>query len=145
MDKIEYRKTILKFYKESDEMTAALTAYGEARGECIEGITAVLNVIKNRKNNERRWADNAAAVCLEKFQFSCWRKADPNFEKLIKISFKNRVFQHCFGLAYGVLNGYISDNTGGADHYYDTSINPPYWSKNMTLTKSIGKLVFLKS
>ena len=126
-------------------MVAALTAFGEARGQGIEGITAVINVIKNRKNHLIRWSDNAVGVCLEKFQFSCWGKDDPNFEKLVNLNFNNRVFQHCFGLTYGVLNGYINDNTDGADHYYDTSIDPPYWAENMTVTKKIGRLVFLKS
>ena len=139
-----YRKEILKFYKMSDEMVAALTAYGEARGEGIYGITGVLNVIKNRKEDPLRWANNAAAVCLENFQFSCWGGKDPNFEKIKRVDFKNRVFQHCFGLAYGVLNGYISDSTEGANHYYDTSIKPPKWAENMTETKRIGRLVFLK-
>lgn len=139
-----YRKEILKFYKMSDEMVAALTAYGEARGEGIYGITGVLNVIKNRRDDSLRWANNAAAVCLEKFQFSCWGSEDPNFEKLKRVDLKNRVFQHCFGLAYGVLNGYIPDNTEGANHYYDTSIKPPAWAEKMIETKKTGKLVFLK-
>jgi len=144
MDEQEYRNIILNFYKNSDEMVSALTAYGEVRGEGLDGIIGVLNVIKNRKEDEHRWSDEATGVCLQKNQFSCWRKDDPNFEKITDIDLNNRVFQHCFGLAYGVLNGYIKDNTGGANHYYDESIAPPYWADKMKVTKKAGKIVFLK-
>jgi hypothetical protein len=54
-----------------DEAILALTLYGEARGEPIEGIIAVGCVIRNRVNDtKKRWPNTYRGVCLQPWQFS---------------------------------------------------------------------------
>lgn len=73
---------------------AALTLYGEARGEKALGKKAVLWCIKNRRRMAREFVakrgrahplfgDGSLASCvLKKYQFSCWLANDPNLHVL---------------------------------------------------------------
>ena len=76
---------------------AALTLYGEARGEKALGKKAVLWTIKNRRRIAREFVakrgrahplfgDGSLASCvLKKYQFSCWLSNDPNLKVLSEI------------------------------------------------------------
>lgn len=101
----------------------ALTAYGEARGEPIEGIVAVMSVIRNRVNEGRFGGNTYQAVCLKPKQFSCWNEDDPN-RKLLDRAVESleqgilpRVLELCMLLAEGITKGIIPDNTKGSNHY----------------------------
>ena len=76
---------------------AALTLYGEARGEKAMGKKAVLWTIKNRRRVAGAYVakhgrahplfgDGSLASCvLQKYQFSCWLSNDPNLKVLSEI------------------------------------------------------------
>ena len=80
-------KDAREFYKRLEADVLARTIWGEARGEGLEGMRAVANVILNRVKiaelkNGFWWGSNIIQVCQKPYQFSCWNRSDPNFKKL---------------------------------------------------------------
>lgn len=59
----------------NDTFAVAATLWGEARGEGFDGISAVAQIIKNRKDSSGR---NFATICLQSKQFSCWTNSVSN-------------------------------------------------------------------
>lgn len=122
------------------EQLLALTIYGEARGEPLEGQVAVANVIKNRVGINGDYRN----VILKPKQFSCWNVNDKNYPKLkemihdlhsygmfaLKSDF---AFMRCYMIATLTLEGLLKDNTGGAKDYMTTtefnSEERPSWAK----------------
>jgi len=121
----------------------ARTLYGEARGESQAGQIAVAWVIKNR-SKDRRWPSTIAGVCQQPWQFSCWNSNDPNRAKLIALTDANPTFVALKGVASSVVDGWVGDPTGGANHYYATYIAKPSWANTMTFTTQIGVHRFYK-
>lgn len=127
----------------------ALTIYGEARGESVEGQIAVANVIFNRwKDNPKKYK-SVKDVCLEPKQFSCWNENDPNRDKLLALGEdidKNKeldkVMQQCIYIARGVIGCKLLDNTKGSKYYITKSLwdnSRPLWAKTpITKPLSIG-------
>lgn len=131
----------------SDIDILARTIYGEARGEKIGGMEAVASVILNRvkraeKRNGRYWWGNTVRdVCLKKWQFSCWNENDPNRQKILSVSTKNRAFQICHRIARRALAGTLKDPTDGATHYHAGGIFPP-WARGRMYTAEFGNHQF---
>ena len=110
--------------KLSDLDILALTVYGEARNQPIEGQVAVANVILNRLES-RQWGSDIKSVCLARKQFSCWNENDPN-RKILEamatklsegIPFKDKVFNRVFFLCSGVYRKILEDITQGCLNY----------------------------
>lgn len=141
MNKKEYGQWRSILWNESDVLILARTIYGEARGESEGAKIAVANVIMNRVKNPKWWGNTVKEVCLAKNQFSCFNFDDPNFLELINVTIKNKVFQECFGIAFSVMKGFIIDNTNGANHYHNKSVNPE-WNDRMNMTLEIDNLLF---
>ncbi|RKY84473.1 cell wall hydrolase [candidate division KSB1 bacterium] len=139
-----YNNCITYLRTKSDIYITAITAFGEARGEDENTIIAVCNVIKNRVNDKDRWYDEYVNVCLQPRQFSCFNFNDRNFVKIMSVTLDNPAFQRCFGVAFGVIRGYILDNTMGATHYHNKDMIQPNWAKSMRKTLETRKLVFYK-
>ena len=127
---------------------AALTLYGEARGEKVLGKKAVLWTIKNRRRIAREFVakrgrahplfgDGSLASCvLKKYQFSCWLSNDPNLHVLSQIvetegeSMGSGAWAVYYALALKVeAEGPEKDPTFGATHYCTKDI----WEKEHTL------------
>lgn len=118
-----------------------LTLIGEARGEPIEGIIAVGNVIKNRFTNNRTYK-SYQEVCLAANQFSCWNNNDPNKGLLIELAAKmlhsepitDIYLTECIFIARGIIDSMLADNTKGAQYYMVTGLldseKAPSWSRN---------------
>ena len=141
MNKKEYGQWRSILWGESDALILARTIYGETRGEGEGAKIAVANVIMNRVKDPKWWGNTVKEVCLVKNQFSCFNFGDPNFSELINVTIKNKVFQECFGIAYSVMKGFIPDNTNGATHYHNKSVNPE-WDDKMNITLEIDNLLF---
>lgn len=98
-----------------------------------------------------RFGTNAANVCLKRLQFSSWN-GDPvnnrNLLRVINMPRSDPTLLDC-ALAYDEAAA-GADPTGGATHYFDTSISPPSWTKvqpdgrQAIKTCQIGKLIFFK-
>jgi spore germination cell wall hydrolase CwlJ-like protein len=134
---------------EKDRDILARTLWGEARGESLAGQIAVAWTIRNRVFDGKAkswWGEDYAGVCLKPWQFSCWNKNDPNFAYLSgakPIPF--REFAQAQIAADQVLAGKVLDPTGGATHYYATTIpKPPVWAKSAKQTLKLGHHVFFK-
>jgi len=129
-------------------MTALI--YGEARGENIVGKIGVGWVVKNRAI-DTRWPRGIEDVILQPGQFSCFNSGDKNFELVCDTACKASKyldkldFRESRWVAFGVLNGWIRDVTGGANHYHELNMEKyPYWSDNKKVTKIIGDHIFYK-
>lgn len=112
----------------------ALTMWGEARGEPLEGILAVGQVIMNRVR-DRRWPDTIRDVVLQRAQFSCWNPDDPNYPLLVdwaetRLDPLVRVYtpsmRECVWCADGVAHGFCRDLAHGATHYHVSRIVPKW-------------------
>jgi|OpeIllAssembly_1097287.scaffolds.fasta_scaffold126671_3 hypothetical protein len=135
----------------------AVTLWGEARAEPIEGIVAVGHVIRNRVVDEaHRWGSVWQDVVLAKRQFSCWipEGGEANYARMVAlvdrlIAMKpagEKSFMQCWWVARGVMDGMIKDNTRGANHYYAPALlpKPPSWAKAGRMTAEIGRHLFLR-
>jgi spore germination cell wall hydrolase CwlJ-like protein len=123
----------------------ALNVYFEARGEPAEGQLAVAMVTLNRVNN-RHFPDTVCRVVWQKKQFS-WThdgKSDrPDDAHAWKLAQKIARF------AYQKYNNLTErtrkalDLTKGALHYYAPQLTHPYWAKAHSVTREIGRHIFM--
>lgn len=118
----------------------ALTIYGEARGEPIEGQIAVGFVIRNRFYSDQTKYKTYNQVCLEPKQFSCWNQDDPNYNILTELAQKmidgqsiDVPMRQFMFIAEGVIYTNIYTNVGGNRYYLTTRMfdnDRPIWAKN---------------
>ena len=126
-----------------DVEVLAKTIYGEARGEPVEGQYAVGATVVNRLALHTWYGSTVTGVCLKPYQYSCWLKSDPNYQKLIVMEDTDPLLLPFINIAEEVING-TNDPTNGATHYYAVSIPPPAWIANATFTVQIGHHRFYK-
>lgn len=114
-----------------------LCVYFEARGENEQARVAVGHVIMNRVAK----ADISVKQVVEKpYQFS-WlnNPVQPHIKDYTAL----------VNCAVSVFKMYKERLEGkdlqGADHYYDDSIKPPYWAKDMKPLGKIDSFFFFKS
>lgn len=134
---------------EKDRDVLARTLWGEARGEGVAGQVAVAWTIRNRVDDGKPnswWGEGCAGVCLKPYQFSCWNKNDPNYAYLSGAkSIPFREFAQAQIVADQVLAGSVPDPTGGATHYYATTMRKaPAWAANAKQTLRLGHHIFFK-
>lgn len=130
----------------------ALTIYGEARGEAIEGQIAVGNVIRNRVVfGKKTYRD----VCLSPKQFSCWNTNDPNYiilgeaaKKLNNLGTIDSTYNQILWIAKGLLRNEIKDNVKGAQNYLTTDLfhsdHCPKWAGMAIMTMTIDNHTFVR-
>ncbi len=138
-------KTMQEFYNEITKDVLARTIWGEARGEGAKGMQAIANVILNRvaiadKRGSFWWGDDIIQVCQKPYQFSCWNRSDPNFQKLQQVNETDHDFATAKYIAQKGIEGKLKDITHGATHYH-TKTTKPYWAKSKTSCKVIGNHV----
>lgn len=135
----------------------ALTVFGEARGESIDGQVAVAHVILNRFTANPKKYKTLANVCLEPLQFSCWNDSDPNKAKLIELSKQfinnnvtNPILKQIYYICMGVIGNHLLDNTNNSVNYLALALfnsnKKPSWAKSpRTIPKIIGNHVFFNA
>lgn len=140
----------------TDEAIVALTLYGEARGEPIEGLVAVGCVIRNRQQDAKgRYGKTYRDVCLKRLQFSCWNpdEHDANFQTVLKAAtglmatpvVSDAALEQCSWLALGITRGAVLDNTKGANHYHTGTLQPrPAWAQGFVPLAQRGHHVFYR-
>ena len=134
---------------EHDRDILARTLWGEARGESIAGQIAVAWTIRNRVNDGKAnswWGEGYAGVCQKPYQFSCWNKNDRNYAFLSGAKpIPAAQYAQALKAADQVMAGTVPDPTGGATHYYATTMpKPPNWVKGARQTLKLGHHVFFK-
>jgi len=134
---------------EKDRDVLARTLWGESRGEGLAGMVAVAWTIRNRVDDGKDkswWGEGYAGVCQKPYQFSCWNRNDPNYQFLSgarQIPF--RELAQCRIAADQVIDGKVADPTGGATHYYATTMpKAPDWAAKAKRTLKLGNHVFFR-
>lgn len=139
----------------TDTQTVAVTLWGEARSEPVDGRIAVGQVIRNRAVARKQ---TMKVVCLAAKQFSCWNTDDSiNHAKVLAQAERlvtgglplDAMLRECLFIAQGTLGGAFLDNTKGADHYLTTDLlsseHAPSWVHAMRITVQLGNHTFLRS
>ena len=116
----------------------ALCIYFESRGEPIEAQLGVGHVVLNRTAAKHM---SVKQVVQQPYQFS-WYNEDVEPPVIRELS----AFADCMDSALECLKQRLQGETFlGADHFYDNSIDAPYWAKEMTLIAQRGRILFYKS
>lgn len=112
----------------SDQQVVALTLWGEARSERIEGRIAIACVLRNRVTTQRRafgWTLRGA--CLKPWQFSCWLDAGGRANHALVMDAARGLIverplpvrlRECLWIADGLIRDQFQDTVRGATHYY---------------------------
>jgi N-acetylmuramoyl-L-alanine amidase len=123
----------------------ALNVYFEARGEAPEGQLAVAMVTLNRVNN-RHFPDTVCRVVWQKKQFS-WThdgKSDqPDDAHAWKLAQRIARFTYQKYNKLTERTRKALDLTKGALHYYAPQLTHPYWAKAHSVTREIGRHIFM--
>ena len=121
---------------EAEKTCIATAIYHEARGEPLEGMIAVANVIVNRMKSQ--WfPSTACGVVYQRKQFS-WTLFP---SKLVPVvDFRNA---HIMKIAELAMLGRLIDYTSGATHYHANYVSP-YWKHTKTYTVTIGNHIFYR-
>jgi len=141
----------------TDMQALALTMYGEARGESVEGRIAVGCVIRNRA---RMLKTTHCAVCFAPRQFSCWFAGGgaanhgdvlDQAEKLLRGDPvpSGSLLDECLFLADGLIRGSLRDRVVGATHYYSPAgmLPPgrvPKWAHAEVPVAHVGGHLFFR-
>jgi len=102
----------------------AATLIGEAGGEGVTGMHAVLNVIMNRSRGN---FNLARSVCLKRKQFSMWNDA-PDRAKVVSSAKKHPRWAEAVALVNQARTGTLGDITSGSKFYYAHKKVTPSWS-----------------
>lgn len=116
------------------------TLTGEARGEGVEGMKAVLNVLNNRlKAAKVNDLNKLKDVALQNMQFSIWNKlSDVEKAQFVNQMRKTPQWNIANKLLIQLKAGELEDNTNGATFYFNPNIVRPNWSKKFIQTTTIG-------
>lgn len=110
-----------------DATRLANTIYAEANTEAAEGQIAVAWVVRNRVDSPVTWWGTDYQTVLDKpYQFA---SADKTTPELCQI-------------AEGVISGTIADNTHGATHFHNPSVQP-HWPR-LRVVATIGNHIFYR-
>ena len=130
-----------------DKQIAAITTYCEASNQQQETRRCVMHTFFNRMRlNPARYGRTVAAVCLKRYQYSEWNADavdNANLERGANAPDGDPIMLECAALFDEAESGGI-DPTGGATHYYDTSIAPPAWTIGAVRTNQSGSIIFYK-
>lgn len=140
-----------------DEAIAALTLFGEVRGEPIEGQIAVAAVIRNRvridiggDGKPDWWGEGYRGVCLKDKQFSCWNDGDAGQRAVLDEAGSlhrpdriSPIYRQLAWIARGTISGDLLDTIGNATHYHTFSVSPS-WAKAMIVVAKKGRHVFYR-
>lgn len=140
---ISQQKGIATPQKLKNAYVIVATLWGEARGEGVEGMQAVLNVIINRSKGN---FDNAINIVLCPKQFSVWNNVKDPYEYSIQLAQKARTgnlpdrkqYRQALELVDEAMKGKLDDITNGAIFYFNPKIVNPSWARKLKFIKRIG-------
>jgi len=121
----------------------------EGRGEGLQGIDAIANIIINRYNNNLKYK-SISDVCLEKYQFSCfleYNKISAQISKELKENNKKtiEISEYCQKITNNILNNRPIKRILNKKTLHYCTINCfPKWRNDNKIEKIIGNHVFFK-
>lgn len=113
-----------------DTEIAAMTVFCEASSQDQQTRLAVAFSEVNRLKTGR-FGGTLAEVCLRRKAYSEWNgdKVDnDNLLRAARCTDSDETLEACEDAVYQAMHGTSADPTGGATHYYDTSIAAPDWT-----------------
>lgn len=117
------------------------TVLGEARGEGVQGMESVAQVIRNRANSDK-YPSDPMEVALQPNQFSTWNRGEGgNNPQQFKPG--TQLYETAKQAIERVFSGETVDPTNGALFYHTPQVNPG-WSKSVNKygTTQIGNHIF---
>jgi N-acetylmuramoyl-L-alanine amidase len=147
----------------NDVDALAITLFGEARGEPVEGRIAVGCVIRNRFRLPARFGGSYREVVHRKSQFSCWwpfggaynyelshalAQAAVMVEEIPLRGSELAIYRETEYIAQGIVDDVFRDRVGGATHYYSpramvpSGAVPPWASGAAPVARVGGHLFF---
>lgn len=129
----------------ADETIAVITIACEAENQPHNAKVGVAATILNRLR-DGRWGKSAAAVCLQRLQFSEWNDDRPDNANLVRVAVKpadDPVIVDCLAAWHEALVG--ADPTNGATHFYADDIPAPNWTVGATQSARIGAINFFSN
>jgi len=152
MIKIKLPKPDVPIESQELDVLFAMQIFGESRlddrdedhWEEFEMKAGVGHVAFNRSKNPAWWGKDLRQVLLKPAQFSCFNPNDKNRIKLLDpLAYEPAsVWDACYIVAAGIIDGIIPDPTLRADTYYDESIKAPSYCTERNFVKKIGKFYF---
>lgn len=135
----------------TDLEALALTIWGEARGEPIEGKVGVAMVMRNRVLAHYGGQKTFVGVCTAHAQFSAWTEEAAQMQAEYELLTGDPTLAHhpdpdlrlCVEIAKATIAGTLSDNTRGANHYYNPSVVAPVWARTAPTLATLGHHRFL--
>lgn len=125
----------------ADRAFAALTVWREARGESAAAQSGVAHCIMNRVRRPSWWGRDIMSVVFKKWQFSSL--TDPQDRQLTTWPrTDDPSWTMSLNITCAVLDGTLPNPVPGADSYYDTSIQAPYWATPETFVGQFGRIRF---
>jgi len=114
--------------------------YYEAGNQSVIGKLSVANVIRNRVI-DGRWPDGFCRVVRERGQFSYYWDGLPeplpkNNSKLERVALAESEWVSLLTMIIPV------DITGGSLYYHNDKIDPPHWTKSVTMNIQIDNHIF---
>lgn len=118
--------------------------YREAYNELPQSKLAQAWSVMNRAKHPSWWGASLSEVILKPFQYSCFNKNDPAYLHSPHIRDPKAI--ECYVACYQAYNALIPDPTGGADSYFDRSLDadPPVWAKSASHCCDIGSFHFFR-
>jgi spore germination cell wall hydrolase CwlJ-like protein len=125
----------------ADRTFMALCVWREARGASAAAQGRVAHCIMNRVKRPAWWGRDIMSVIFKKWQFSSL--TDPNDRQLTTWpKSDDKSWIQCLKVACGVIDGVLPNPVPGADSYFDTSIQAPYWATPETFVRQIDNIRF---
>ncbi len=158
MIQIKLPKPDLPIESQDLDVLFAMQIFGESRlddrdedhWEEFEMKAGVGHVAYNRSKHPGWWGKDLRQVLLKFSQFSCFNVNDPNRVKLLDpLAYEpSFVWDACYIVAAGILDGIIPDPTLRSDSYFDDSLvktnKMPRWAEEKNFVKQIGKFLFYR-
>jgi hypothetical protein len=134
----------------------AMTLWGEARNQPVEGLVFVGSVIRNRVRMPGRFGATYDKVCLARAQFSCWWPVggQANYDAVISrarlfvgdyaerpAGLMDAVLQEALFVAEGIIGEQLRDNSHGSTHYVTKALfkaAPPAWASGRQPVAEVG-------
>ena len=137
-----FPKNLRENLKKPENIDALVrTIVAEAGGESDEGQLAVANVILNRFK-DKRYPNDIKRIVLQPYQFSAYNSKDEGGNDLVNVSPNNPTYKKVKNIVELLLAGTLSDNTGGATHYWNPSlVNPSWGNSELAVHKNRGKKI----
>lgn len=129
----------------------AVTTWMEARNQPRNGRLAVMHVIKNRvEANKRMFGKGLRGVCRKPWQYSAWNRNDDsqrvaffNMLQLPEDHPEKKLWRSIQHDAKEVWSGRHKDNTGGATYYHTPAVKPK-WRLQMTIVGQVADHIFYR-